>query len=265
MDSVVLKLVASPLLIQAASLAGRRWGQSVAGWFVGLPLTSGPVAFFLALDHGTGFAAAAAAGSLAGTAAQAAFCLTYSRTAGALGWPGALALGTLAFAAAAVLCALARPSLTALLPLAVLSLAAALWLSPRGATPAKVAARPRWDIPARMAVAAALVLGLTAVAPLIGPRAAGLTATYPVFAAVLAVFAHRVEGAAAARQVLRGLLIGLFGFTAFFFVLGVALQPAGIAVAFVLATMLDLALQGATLWLIRRSLRLPTGARGRRG
>jgi len=47
MDSLVFKIVTSPLLIQVASLAGRRWGPAVGGWFVGLPLTSGPIAFFL--------------------------------------------------------------------------------------------------------------------------------------------------------------------------------------------------------------------------
>src|SRR4029077_20326398 len=51
MDTLVLKVVATPLLILGARLASRRWGEIVGGWFVGLPLTSGPVCFFLALDH----------------------------------------------------------------------------------------------------------------------------------------------------------------------------------------------------------------------
>jgi hypothetical protein len=44
---------------------------------VGLPLTSGPVAFFLATDHGVPFAAGAALGMLAGTISQVAFALAY--------------------------------------------------------------------------------------------------------------------------------------------------------------------------------------------
>src|SRR5712692_6527915 len=58
-ESLTLKLVVTPALIGAASLAGRRWGQGVSGWIVGLPLTSGPVAFFLVVDHGAAFAVAA--------------------------------------------------------------------------------------------------------------------------------------------------------------------------------------------------------------
>jgi hypothetical protein len=50
LNTLALKLTVTPLLILAASLASRRWGEAVAGWFVGLPLTSAPVCFFLALD-----------------------------------------------------------------------------------------------------------------------------------------------------------------------------------------------------------------------
>ena len=64
---LVWKLVLTPALIAAASLAGRRWGHAVSGWLVGLPLTSGPVALFLALERGTTFAADASLGSLAGS------------------------------------------------------------------------------------------------------------------------------------------------------------------------------------------------------
>jgi hypothetical protein len=65
MSSLVLKLVLTPVLIGGASLAGRRFGPSVGGWLVGLPLTSGPIAFFLTLDHGHSFAAAAVGVALA--------------------------------------------------------------------------------------------------------------------------------------------------------------------------------------------------------
>jgi len=61
MNLLIAKVIVTPLLVLAASLAGRRWGESIAGWLVGLPLTSGPVAVFLTLEHGPKFAAQAAA------------------------------------------------------------------------------------------------------------------------------------------------------------------------------------------------------------
>ncbi len=69
---------------------------------------------------------------------------------------------------------------------------------------------------------------------------------------MLAIFAHRHEGAAAARRVLRGLLVGLFGFIGFFSVLALGLAPLGTLAAFTTATFVALGIQGASLWLMRR-------------
>jgi hypothetical protein len=254
MDNIAVKLVVSPLLIGAASLVGRRWGQSVAGWLVGLPLTTGPVVFFLALDYGAGFAAHAAVGAIAGTAAQAGFCFAYAQAARRFGWSRALAAATLGFALAAMVYKIVTPPLPVLLPIVIAALAAALWSLPRPRVEAPTAkALPKWDLPARMLVAAGIILGLGAAAPLIGPHLAGFISTYPVFATVLTVFAQRLEGEVAARRVLRGLLIGLFGFTAFFAVLALALEPLGIAAAFLCATLAALTVQGYSLSAVRRS------------
>jgi hypothetical protein len=103
-----------------------------------------------------------------------------------------------------------------------------------------------------MVAATALVLGLTALAPYAGPRLSGLLATYPVFAAVLAVFGQHGRGAAAAIQVLRGLLTGLFAFIGFFAALTLSLPPLGIAAGFALATGVALAIQAASIRLLHR-------------
>jgi len=253
MDTLPLKLTVTPLLILAASLASRRWGETVGGWFVGLPLTSAPVCFFLALDQGRGFAAAASLGCLAGAASEAGFCLAYAITARRFGWPLALGSASLAFAACGVLFAEGALPLWPLLALSCAALAVALLLIPRfGDERATLLRRPRWDIPARMMVATGLVLGFTALAPLVGARLSGLLATYPVFAAVLAAFSHHGRGPAAAVQVLRGLLIGLFGFNGFFAVLASTIEPLGIAGSFAAATGVALAIQGCSLLLMRR-------------
>src|SRR5580700_12224856 len=107
MHMLALKLTVTPLLILAASLASRRWGESVGGWFVGLPLTSGPVCFFLALDQGTDFATAAGLGSLAGAASEAGFGLAYGIVARRSGWPFAIVAGSLGFAGCGMVFAVA--------------------------------------------------------------------------------------------------------------------------------------------------------------
>jgi len=261
MNVLILKLVLTPVLIGAASLAGQRWGPAVSGWLVSLPLTSGPVAFFLALDHGAAFAAAAAAGTLAGTLSQTAFCLAYRWLALRSGWLLTLGAGCLAFAAATIALQYLTLPLLLLFLIVIAALALALHLMPGGShvSSAVAAPPPRWDIPARMVIATTFVLLLTGVAPALGPRLAGLLAPFPLYAAILAVFAHRLQGPAAAAGVLRGLLLGLFAFASFFLALTLLLERASIALAFAVASVTALALQAGSLWLLRQSTRRVAG------
>jgi hypothetical protein len=83
-------------------------------------------------------------------------------------------------------------------------------------------------------------------------RLAGLVSPFLLYAAILAIFAHRLAGPGAAAGVLRGLLLGLFSFAGFFLVLAALLVPAGITIAFAGATAVALAVQGGSLWALRR-------------
>ena len=254
MDSLILKLILTPALIGVASLAGRRWGPAVSGWLVGLPLTSGPVAFFLALSHGAAFAAAAAIGTLTGTLAECTFCLTYAWLARRARWPLTLGLSCLAFLLPiAALQYLVLP-LALLFPLILAALALALRLMPpRAETAAKPGPPPRWDIPARMVLATAFVLLLTGLAPILGPRLSGLLSPFPLYASILAAFAHRLQGPAAAAGVLRGLLMGLYAFASFFLVLALLIERVGLAPAFVASIVAALIVQAGSLWVLRNT------------
>src|SRR5215470_9386975 len=99
MTVLLFKLFTTPTLIVIATLVSRRFGQATGGWLVGLPLTSGPIAIFLAIDHGPRFAQLAAAGSLEGTVAQAFFATTYARLARDRHWPICLLGASAAFLA----------------------------------------------------------------------------------------------------------------------------------------------------------------------
>jgi hypothetical protein len=255
MDTLALKLLLTPALIGGASLVGRRWGPAVSGWLVGVPFTSGPITLVLALTHGVGFAEAAAAGTLAGTISQAGFCVTYAWLAGRCGWLLAAAGSTLVFAGlTAALRPLplpAGPLFLATIPVIVLALR--VLPASGGAEPGAPAALPRWDLPARIAVATGFVVLLTGVAPALGPRLTGLLAPFPLYGAVLAGFAHALQEPAQATLVLKGLLLGLFTFAGFFLMLATLLQRAGIGPAFGAAILTGCVLQGGSLWWLRRS------------
>jgi hypothetical protein len=254
-ETLALKLIVTPVLIGAATLVGRRWGQAVGGWLVGLPLTSGPVAFFLALEHGASFGAGAAVGSLQGLAAEASFCVGYAWCAPRAGWPICFLGGTVAFAIAGVVMqALALPTV-ALVAVVVGALVLALRLLPQFAGAPVAVTPPGWDLPARMVTATALVLALTSAAQWLGPERSGLLSTFPLFGSVLAVFAHRALGTPAALNALRGLLLGLFSFAAFFIALDATIERFGVGQGFSTAIVSALAIQTLSLLLARGSLR----------
>lgn len=253
MSMLILKLLLTPSLIGAASLAGRKWGHAITGWIVAMPLTTGPITLFLALTQGSAFAARTAAGTLAGVFSLAAFVFAYSHLAGRWIWLSTLIASTLAFG----LVTAALQNLTfPLVPLwagVVLVLALAIRLLPREA-PAEAPAEGlpgRWDIPLRMAIATAFVLLITGIAPLLGPHLTGLLIPFPIFTATVAAFAHHQHGPTAAISVFRGLLMGLFSYTSFMFTLALLLERAGIALAFVIAILVVGVLQAISLWLLQ--------------
>ena len=235
MELLAAKLLLTPVLIAGATLVQRRRGDLAAGLVVGLPLTSGPVALILALDHGRGFAAEAAVGTLAGLVAEVGFCVVWAILAARCGWAASALAATAAFAAVVIalrpLPGEPWPTLAALLA----ALAAGRMLVRAGEAPAAPRVPPRWDLLGRIVVATLFVLGLTAIAGALGPRLSGLVSPLPIYAGVLVGFTHAAAGPAAARTALCGVLAGLFAFGAFFMTLALALPDWPVAPAFAAA------------------------------
>jgi len=248
---LALKLTLTPGVIAGATLAARRFGPSVGGWLIGLPVTAGPVLLFLALAPGARFAEHVAVGLVAGVAAQAAFVLGYAAACrrGA-GWRLSLLTGTAAFAATglALVVPHLRLGLVAACSLAVL--AAGLLLLPPDPVPLSPA-RPRHDLLVRVVLATTLLLLITTFATVLGAGLSGVVTVYPLLSTLLAVFAHRSDGPRAALAVYRGLLVGLFALMVFATTLAVVLTHLPLTDAYALAIALTLAIQLASLRAIR--------------
>ena len=255
MALLLLKLSLTPILIAAASLAARRWGASIGGWVVALPLTSGPVALYLALDRGTTFAAGTAEGTIGGLLGDATFALAYGWLARDHGWQVSVIGGLAAFAiaATAVQPMTSGPAVILFVVVAV-AMAGCLRLAPVAETSAPAASPPPWDIPARMVVGTSIVLAITASAQLLGPQLSGTLAALPVYVTVLAVFAHRLEGPGPAMGVARGLQVGLFGTIVFFLVVTSTIVGLGIAASFALGLLATGAVQAVSLHVLRRPI-----------
>ncbi|MFL5705303.1 MAG: hypothetical protein ACJ8AG_21080 [Ktedonobacteraceae bacterium] len=261
---LVFKLLLTPLLIGLVSLVGRRWGPIVSGWLVGLPLTSGPVALFLALEQGTAFASRAAQGTLLGLISVAGFCLAYSWFSLRLGWLGSILASWSIFFALTALLELISISLVFAFAGVIASLAIVLILLPGSQGSSVATAPPAWETPLRMLVATAFVVVLTAVAGLLGPQLSGLLTPFPLYATILAVFTHHFQGSSAARQILRGTVSGSFTFAVFFLLVSFLLAKWGIVATFSFATFAALIMHGGVLFLLKRSRPAPEHSLGKR-
>lgn len=253
MDILLLKLILSPLIIGSASLAGRKWGHAVSGWLIGLPLTSGPIMFFLSLTHHKSFVMISALGTLSGGFPLVAFCLVYAWMSRRFRWPASTAVSLLAYFSFVVAMQSVVVSILPLYLIDILAILTGIRLMPEPGTPPAGDSKPgSWDIPARIVIGTSFILLLTGFASLLGARLTGLLATIPLYTIILTVFAHRSQGPAGAINVLRGLLFGLFAFASFFLALWFFFDHADVPWAFVLAAISALLVQGGSLLILRQ-------------
>jgi hypothetical protein len=80
----IIKLTLTPLLMLMVSYISRRLGSLIGGVVSGLPLTSGPISAYLAIEQGEIFASSAAESTLSGISAVLISYLSYSYFSGFL-------------------------------------------------------------------------------------------------------------------------------------------------------------------------------------
>jgi len=177
-----------------------------------------------------------ATATLLGIVALSGFVLVYGRSARRCRWPLSLGLAWAVAAVLGVLVGLVGYGLFGGLVAAIVAPALAYVALPRGRAVEVRVWFPPWEMPARMAVTALLIVGLTVAGERFGPTAAGVLAALPTLASVLAVFTHARHGHDALIAMLRGMLGGLGSFVTFCAVIALLVEPAGVIPAFVLAT-----------------------------
>lgn len=231
-----LKLIVTPLLMWAISLASRRWGGLLGGLLSGLPVTSALVMTFLCLEQGTAFALGAVPGALGGLAAVQATYTFYLFATRRLGIAPAVSLAILFYGLAAY--AFTHwGSLYLSIGVALLLIGVLIRASGREPKPDTLV-RPRhryWEIPLRMVSATALLMLTTRLASWLGPATSGMLAPIPVIAWPLVVFAHVQHGRAGMAAMVRGNAIGAVGVIAFYLVIAGLLEAWGVAIAISLA------------------------------
>ena len=243
---LALKLTLVPLFLLVVSMSGKWWGPTIAGWLAGLPFVAGPILFLLVLDHGPVFGAQAATLALSAILASEAFNFTYAWSCRSRRWPTALAASLSSWLVAAIGLS-AMPSSPGWASLAALmAVAFGQTFLPRGSAAATSAPLTRNDLVGRMIAGAALTVAVTTLSSSLGPKWSGLLAVFPLLGIVLSVSSHRAHGPDFVISLLRGMVLGRFSFAAFCLCLIFALPKQSIALAFVEAAALAMAVQWTT-------------------
>jgi hypothetical protein len=230
------KALLAPGLLAVCTFVAWKWGSAAGGWLLGLPLISGPVSVILFMEHGPQFAENAARGTLLGMVAAGVFYTGYSLAARGRCWWQSLGVAAVACLAAAVALSRVHMDLTGTVLLAGVFLAL---IAATARTPRQSAAVPTPKIPGlllKMAIASAVVVGVTLFSGVLGSQVSGMLATLPVISAFMAVSAHRKSGGVSARRMLGGTVAGLWGGAAFFAVVGVLVTGVAPVVTYGAAT-----------------------------
>lgn len=247
-----LKLVVTPLLMWAVSLASRRWGGLLGGLLSGMPITSALVMIFLCLEQGTAFSLNAIPGALGGLAAVQASYACYLFASRRLG-VALTAVVSLALYGVAAYVLTHWGNLPVSIVVALCLVVLLVWATAREPRPAQLAQiKARWwEIPMRMVAATGLLMLTTGAASWLGPAVSGMLAPIPVIAWPLVVFSHVQGGRFSMAGMIRGNAIGAVGVIAFYLSLGALLPHLGIALTFLLAVGLAVVLTVGLATLLR--------------
>ena len=253
---LLLKLIVVPLAIAATTKAARRWGVVIGGLLIGMPLTSGPVSIFFALEQGRAFAASAARSTLLGIVAVAVFCAGYAVSARGNAWQRSAIISILFYCLTVSALSFTAFGLWTSAAVVGVALLAALLLIGRPAGRRVTLPAPWWDIPLRITAATTLLILITGSAGVLGPQLGGLLTPFPIFTFVMAIFTHAQAGPLPVRRMLHGVMIGLFSFCSFFVIVNLLVERIDLWAVYTLAAATSISVNSFSMWLLREREKL---------
>lgn len=222
---LIAKLIAGPLVIAATSLAGQRWGQQLAGVLAGLPSLALLIIGIIWLEQGAAFTRNVIEYAPIGLFANAVYILLLAHASRFFKCFGTIIVALLGYFFMAIL--LVRSDAqhiqyTGIYSLVLLALT--YKAIPKQNNLAIKSSLPKSELFARMALAVALIMTLSATARMLGEAYSGIFTAFPVASLILPAFTYALYGRAALLHQLRGFVLGLIGFALCFL-----LWPLGIA------------------------------------
>lgn len=251
---LALKLVLVPLIISIITLAGRKWGPSIAGWLSAFPVVAGPILVFIAAEQGAAFAQSAATGTLLAILSAISFGLSYAWMATRYSWILSLLISMICYFSSVFLLNLCSPSLISTIVIILIALLLAPYAYPStlkmasSTTPSRTSQN---DMFFRMGAGIILVLLVTHYSSHLGAHLSGLFAMFPVMASVLTVFTHRASGAIYAIHLLRGMVLGYYAFACFCLTLILMLTSYNTTLTFLSAFSMAALIQGVSRYFLK--------------
>ena len=248
MQILIFKLLLTPILTGAATWAGRKYGHNVSGLLIGLPLNAGPIALFLALQHGNVFAANSAKGIILGAVSLALYATTYALLCRKFHFLACAISGWVVYLGATFLFNLINVSLIPIFLITLLALYILFYIFPKYKEQNISIVPPLWDIPIRIILATLFIIALTYVSGKLGPNLSGLLSTFPIFGTIFAITTHFLYGSEACIRLLKGVIVSLFSFSVFFLIIALTIIPLKVLLSFTLASMVCLVIQSIILY-----------------
>jgi hypothetical protein len=250
---ILLKIACAIVIVVTASRATERAGPFLGAMIATLPVSTGPIYAFLAIDHGAQFISDSALMGVAGTTATVAFVAMHAVVAQRFSTPVCVLAATACWFATAFALQLRTWTLAEVCVLFAACFAAAILALRRFVVEIKAPPMPRvrFDLALRAALVACVVVATTIAGNAVGPAATGVLATYPVVFTSLVLILQPRWGGPFVASLLVNALKGLIGFGIALGVLHLAAARMGSGWALVIALAVAVAWNGALL-MVRR-------------
>jgi hypothetical protein len=260
LELLVAKVAVSAGIVIGVTAAAERLGTRMGAMIAATPQLAVLSLVFFSIEQGREFAAESAFWNIPGVCATVPLYLAYIAATGAVREPrvASVAAGALAGAAAFVCSALVLAALplarATVMPFAAAVSLSSAWLVRRLPDSTRLT-RVRTSaalLAVRAGVSAAMVLGVTSGAHLLGPKWAGLVTGFPVNSLPVMAILHFHYGVDAIKPLVKLWPVGMLGICLFNLTAWLVTPRLGVAAAIALGYALDIAYLSAVDWLRRR-------------
>ncbi len=251
---LLLKMLASALLVVTASLVVERIGPLAGAMIATLPLSAGPNFVYLAMDHGPAFLAEVARIGMQVNVGNAFFVLAYATVAPGRRLAPAILAGFAGWGAAVFVMRSIDPSLPATFAISVVVFTGAYLAIRRKLGDERIPPAPRtpFDLPLRAITVMLLVAAVVISGRLAGPSVAGVLAILPMVLSSLVIILHPRIGGASTGQVMLNGFPGLMGFGIAVGSVSVAAIPFGSVIALTGGLLAAVIWNSAVIFIVRR-------------